>query len=463
MEEKVKEFIDINEADFSEEQLKFWEDYKSGTTDITIEDVMREFDLVECESCGEIIQKIDSYVTDDDYALCEHCYDSETTYCDRCERTYYRAEMHETDRGNWVCDYCADEMTVCDHCGVLIEYDYYYAEDTGRYFCQDCRDNGYVEYCDECGNYFESTHYDEDSGNTYCDSCWEDNVGGVIHDYSYKIEPLFLKAQNDTKNVKEFLGVEVEIEKSEDLEVLQEVQNDLGKLAPNGDMICWKHDGSLDYGAEMNSVACTINKWLELKDDFGRAFQKLINAGYRSHDTRHCGYHIHISRDSLGKTKEEQDATIDRMILLTEVFKEEIKKFSRRNDYHYCRFASDTSSSYAVAEMDTLDKCKRFKDNCTDRYLVINNNNRNTVEFRVFRGTLNINTFMACLELVHNIANISKKRTLEKFDGIRWADIINYSKNFTDLKEYNKRRGIKSIKSVDLFQRRVNLGVEEEF
>lgn len=467
MNEKIITFVEENIEDFTEENLKELDKYKRGL--LTDNEILNALDLFECEDCGKIGFYNDSYITADDYKLCEYCWENHTTYCNRCQQVYYQTEMRETDRGNYVCDSCAEEMYTCADCGCLIEDDNWtYAEDTGNYFCESCRDNLY--YCDDCGNWFENEEMHEtNDGYWVCDTCWNENHYDerVIHDYSYKIAPLFLKTQteiNSRKNIKEFLGVEVEIEKSTDTDVLQEVQDDLGKLAPNyEDMICWKHDGSLCDGAEMNSVACTINKWLELKNDFGNAFRKLINAGYRSHDTNHCGYHIHISRDSLGKTKEEQDATIDRMILLTEVFKEEIKKFSRRNDYHYCRFASDTGSSYAVAEMDTLEKCKRFKDNCGDRYLVINNNNRNTVEFRVFRGTLNINTFMACLELVHNIANISKKRTLEKFDGIKWTDIINYSKNFIELKEYNKRRGIKSIKSVDLFQKRVNLGVEEEF
>lgn len=463
MREKIINFIEYNLEEFDEEQLKIYEQYKDGK--FTDEDMLDKFKLVECSHCGEIMFANDSYMTADDYVLCQYCFDNETQYCDRCQQVYYDTEMHETDRDNWVCDSCADEMTVCDHCGILIENNYYYAEDTGRYFCEDCRDNGYVEYCNDCGNFFEHTHYSENSGNTYCDECWQERGENVVENYSYKINPLFLKSERENelgRKVLEYLGVEVEMEKGE-FDVLEEVKNDLDKLAPNyNEMICWKHDGSLDDGAEMNSVACSMNKWTELKDDFGKAFQKLIDAGWRSHDTNHCGYHIHISRNSLGKTKEEQDATIDRMILLTEVFKEEIKKFSRRKDYYYCRFASESGSSYAVAEMDTLAKCKHFKDNDDERYLVINNRNHNTVEFRVFRGTLNINTFMACLQLVHNIANICKKRTLEKFDGIKWLDIINYTKDFKEIKEYNNRRGIKSIKKVDLFQKQQELGLEGE-
>ena len=45
----------------------------------------------------------------------------------------------------------------------------------GNYVCETCLDNHY-SHCDECDGWYldEHTHYDEDTGNTYCDDCWED-------------------------------------------------------------------------------------------------------------------------------------------------------------------------------------------------------------------------------------------------------------------------------------------------
>lgn len=442
---EIEDFVEKNKEEFNEEQIKVvqnWkekidkEDYEISFSEI--KQIADELGIFECEYCLEFHFKSEAQTTEDGYELCEYCWENATTYCPYCNGVYlYDTDFRETTDGDLICESCADNYSTCYDCGRVIVggASEYYAEDTGHTYCGDCAEDR-VTYCDGCGNYFEDTNYSEDDDCCYCDNC--NSKYNVIHDYGYKPAPIFQKLDKE-KNPKEFMGVEVEIDYSDNRDVLREVENDLG-------IIYWKHDGSLDEGAEMVSEPCTIKKWMELKEKFGIEFQKLIDAGYRSHDTSTCGYHIHISRDSLGKTRQEQDATIDRMILITETFKEELKKFSRRKNFGYCHFASESGSSYADGIMDDLEKCKYFKDHDGSRYLVINNNNSATVEFRVFRGTLNINTFIAALQLVHNIANISKKRDIRRFNGIKWADIINYTKDFKELKDYNKLRGIKSSK-----------------
>ena len=460
---KIQEFINENKEDFTDRKIRIWEDYvnfiTTGIVSTELKNAMGEVDIMsfnriinvlgifECDHCGEYHFIEDKCVTADNYELCDDCYEQYTNYCPHCEQSYYDDEVnYETIDGDYCCENCKNEGNICDDCGrvILSEQGYIYAEDTGHTFCEYCADDN-VYYCENCENYVEEAHYVEGRDGYLCDECYNECYTEHIHDYNYKPTPNFLKLENE-KNTKEFLGVEVEVDDGDDFNVLGEVENDLGGL------VYWKHDGSLSEGAEMVSQPCTIKKWLSLKDDMEQAFGKLVKAGFRSHDTSTCGYHIHISRDSLGKTRQEQDDVIDRIILITEVFKDELKKFSRRRNYHYCKFASESYSDYKEYEMDTLEKCKRFKDNCTDRYLVINNNNSNTVEFRVFRGTLNINTFIATLQFVHNVANICKKRPLKRFDGIKWADIINYTQNYKELKEYNRLRNIKSTKVIDLFK-----------
>jgi hypothetical protein len=49
-----------------------------------------------------------------------------------------------------------------------------------------------------------------------------------------------------------------------------------------------------------------------------------------------------------------------------------------------------------------------------DRYHAINLVNRDTIEFRLYAGTLDINTFMCILELTRNLIVIAKQSTLEE-------------------------------------------------
>lgn len=446
LKERLNNYINENKESFSEEELQKWQELYNNEQNLYFgyKEFMNEANLKECDHCGKIITDDEAVYTDDDAVLCQDCYDNETQYCEYCDRTYYYDDdFSETTNGDYCCQNCRNDHEVCNDCGrVIMDDDYYYADDTGNYYCTDCYEDN-VHYCENCGNWYERGHYDRND-NFYCDECWDDR-DNVIHDYGYKPSPEFKKLSNE-RNPKEFMGVEVEVDGDGDFDVLGEVEDDLEGL------VYWKHDGSLDEGAEMVSHPCTIKYWMQMKQKMAEEFEKIVRAGFRSHDTTTCGYHIHISRNSLGKTKQEQDDVIDRIILITEVFKQELKRFSRRKSYGYCHFASESGSGYSEQVMDDLEKCKRFKDHCSDRYLVINNNNRNTVEFRVFRGTLNIETFIATLQFVHNVCNIAKKRKLNKFNGIKWADIINYTRDYKELKEYNKLRGIESHTKIDLFK-----------
>jgi hypothetical protein len=47
---------------------------------------------------------------------------------------------------------------------------------------------------------------------------------------------------------------------------------------------------------------------------------------------------------------------------------------------------------------------------------------------RIFRGTLNINTFKATLQFVDNLARLVKKTTLTRLTSLTFDDIINFKK-----------------------------------
>ena len=451
--EELKQFIEENKGILNKEGAKSILETLENNEPIT-NYMLAQCGIFECDDCGELHFIEDSYTTEDGYNLCPECHQYNTYTCDCCGKVYkYDYDFEETDDGEYYCPECAQGFSHCDDCGILItdERREYYARDTHQTYCSNC----YCEHgahCDDCGEFYENL--EEIDGYYYCDDCVGEHIDhdkDIIHSYGYKPEPIFYKLENE-KN-EEFLGIELEIDDGNDFSVLKEVQELLNNL------IYWKTDGSLNDGAEMVSYPCTIKKWLTLKDTMSNVFELLKNANFRSHDTSTCGLHIHVSRKSLGDTTEQQNAVIDRILLLTEVFKNELKKFSRRKNYHYCKFASESGSYYSESNMEDLEKCKRFKNNNYDRYLVLNNNNSNTIEFRVFRGTLNINTFFACLQFVHNICNIAKKRTIHKFDGIRWRDLINYTRDFKELKDYNKLRDIQSVKRVDIFKKQQKGGV----
>ena len=127
--------------------------------------------------------------------------------------------------------------------------------------------------------------------------------------------------------------------------------------------------------------------------------KKALALGYRSHRANTCGLHIHVSRSAFGNTQQEQDQAIARVLYFFEKHWEELLKFSRRTQRQLERWAA--RYGYKEHPMDILDFAKKGYHG--GRYTCVNLQNPDTVEFRMFRGTLKTNTILATLQLVDQI------------------------------------------------------------
>ena len=95
-------------------------------------------------------------------------------------------------------------------------------------------------------------------------------------------------------------------------------------------------------------------------------------------------------------------------------------------------------SSITRAEMATIvDKMKCCKSK--GRYQAVNLENANTIEFRIFKGTLNINTFLAAIQFVVTISSFAKQIKLSDIPFTSWRDIFMHS-DFPELNNYLKIR-----------------------
>jgi len=90
-----------------------------------------------------------------------------------------------------------------------------------------------------------------------------------------------------------------------------------------------KSNDSIDRGFEIVSHPMSLDYHTD-KMNWSEVFDKAVSMGYRSHQTDTCGLHIHVSRDAFGKTYEEQENAIGRIVFFVEKHWNEIVKFSRR-------------------------------------------------------------------------------------------------------------------------------------
>ena len=81
------------------------------------------------------------------------------------------------------------------------------------------------------------------------------------------------------------------------------------------------------------------------------------------------------------------------------------------------------------------------------RYRAVNLQNRETIEFRMFNGTLKVNTIYATLQLVSSICKYAKTHNVEEVMSAQWENVTNYEK-YQELNRYLEERNLTSVESI---------------
>lgn len=260
---------------------------------------MKEQKSVICSVCGAVLTEETQHEFDGK-VMCEICLAGSTEVCDRCGDRVWNADA-VTD----------SNVTLCNSC-----YDFYYTT------------------CEDCGRIIsnENTYYEDDESETpYCYDCYQKLEEQAIKSYNYKPEPIFYGSGPL------FMGVELEIDKGGEDNRNAEALINIANI--HYEHIYCKHDGSLNEGFEIVSHPMTLDyhckemRWREI-------FDEAIYMDYRSHQTSTCGLHIHVNRLFFGKTYEEQEEAISRVVYFVENNWNELLKFSRRTEENINRWAS---------------------------------------------------------------------------------------------------------------------------
>ena len=307
-----------------------------------------------------------------------------------------------------LCDNCAEEHTVeCSHCGETLWMND--AVTDGRvYLCECCFDDHYRR-CEGCGRIVHDDDMLWHGDDPYCACCY-DRIDHDIEDYGYKPEPIFYGEGS------RYFGVELEIDGAgKDDENAHKIKDQTNYREEH---IYCKSDGSLDDGFEIVTHPMTLDYHMNSMD-WADVMHEAVRLGYRSHMTSTCGLHIHVNRDAFGETHEEQERIIERILYFTELHWNELFVFSRRSAYSMNRWAARYGIEKTGKEI--LDKAKKGN---TGRYAAINLCPVHTIEFRLFRGTLKLNTLLATLQLVNKICDTAIYLSEEEITEQSWRDFV---------------------------------------
>lgn len=351
----------------------------------------------------------------------------ELELCGICHKPHPASDLTEFD-GMLICREClSTETVICTRCGERIWAD----DDAGSdriHLCQSCYDNHYTT-CEDCGRIIhqnDAYYDDDDSYEARCYHCYCRHQGdGAINDYYYKPEPIFYGESS------RYFGIELEVDDGGEID--RKAAKILDVANSSEERVYIKHDGSLNDGFEIVTHPMTLDYHLK-EMPWAEILAKAREMGYTSHQAGTCGLHVHINRTAFGDTEEAQDKVIARILYFFEKHWEELLKFSRRTYKQLKQWAN----RYGLKEhpQEILNHAKGDRE----RYTCINLTNSHTIEVRIFRGSLKLNTLLATMQLLDRICDVALCFSDEEIKEMSWTTFVAGCAHMPELVQYLKER-----------------------
>jgi hypothetical protein len=384
--------------------------------------------LIQCDTCPTCMATLVNC------RQCRHLYTEEECPCVPCP------DCSETVNPDDICSTCDN----CDHCCTC--YVCQRARCSARVEsvcsacerCDDCCDCIYCEGCDE--RHHQDTDFCSD-----CECCVDScscEQDCTIHKYETDVTDYlsFLgKPQGGF-----FLGVELEMQAENNLPSKAEAWKNACE-----DWALLKHDGSVSYGFEVVTAPASLDihkeEWTRLLGD------NTLTNGMKSWDTACCGMHVHVSRAPmtplhLGKIL---------VFMNSPLTYGPIVKLAGRNSNHWAEYhtkkvtdgKSTCSVCYKVVKHAGHVWCKacqtyRYgRTGSNSRYQAVNVCNTDTIEFRIFKGTLKLEHVLANIEFVDAVVRWTKDCSIRDCES--WQAFMAYvqlhKKTYSHLLTYLER------------------------
>jgi hypothetical protein len=309
-----------------------------------------------------------------------------------------------------ICNNCYEQVRLevnldyCESCNSYEESDnFIYSEHRDTEICMRCYRNVYIE-CYDCGrDYIEAREHqcyredDEDENSLYC--------------YSYKPNPKFFGS------APYYLGIELEVECGRGVRnptISEGVEEVYGCLGRNRTYL--KSDGSLNNGFEIVTHPHSLDEYHRLDWSF---LDNLKAQNFRSWNTETCGLHVHISR-----TAYTNKSHMLRFMKFIYDNKKQVQLLSGRAS-DWARFNDKgrlvhkiNDDGYFVGD---------------GHYSAVNTENSETLEVRVFRGSLRKERVLSAVEFVHCATEYTRiMKVVPKDRPMAWTRFCSYLVDKTD-------------------------------
>lgn len=366
--------------------------------------MIEEKELFTCVSCGEESEET-SVCSSCGQHTCENC-EGGIVYCDRCNK--------------------------CDH-GVSSTFD----EVSGDLWCQECIDR-LSAVCGLCDKLYPSNdlHVCRYCDYLGCESCLEVHDCGE-HDGNIREPGDWPKLVFHGEGPRYF-GVELEIDRggrdTDNAERFLELSRDK-------DLFWITEDGSLNDGLEIVTQPCSVPFMLN-EFPWEKIRSEALGMGYSSHNSGTCGLHIHFSIESLHPNKDEN---LTKLILFFWRHWNKLAKLSRRTPSSLNSWARDNLGT--VVGNFNIDKSPTGRDLVDARYGskgTAINPCYDTIEIRLFRGSLNVESIRAAIQFLDVTLDIILSHDSDWVIMTNWDEVAEMYRNsgYKELVSYMERREV---------------------
>ena len=331
---------------------------------------------------------------------------------------WMRADFNFADKLNEL--FASDELHSCNDCSrIETEDDMSWAYDDYR-ICEHCRDREYhwSEYRD---TYVRD---DDDEG---------DGDPDIIGDYHSSSENLgHIPSSFDKRKKPIYLGLELEVEVNESVNKYDKASDLLNAIGSHHSDIDYctrqyalcENDGSLDNGFEIVTGWTGLDVHAKQLEFFKSQWRSV-----RSHDTSTCGLHVHICKS---------DMTLyhaSKLVLFINSPDNEklVHTIARRSSESYAKIFDKKSNMRWLKDANRYERrCDKLSNLNQDRYEALNFQNSETIEFRLFKGSLKYQTIMACLEFTYASWFFTKDASQSDLSTDKFLDFISAPENKAD-------------------------------
>lgn len=366
--------------------------------------------------------------------------------CTSCDLELTEDSKYTTDEGETVCTDC---VRICEKCEIVgQEHDDWCYVDNSMMWCDNCT-SSYAHWCDDCDTYFTGVNYGaEDTGMTFCEGCFErscsycelcdayyydgcnyshdeENDTRLIHDYSYRPDPIFHALTDERTRL--FFGIEIETEtRGRDYGDRTNAAEYASALETEG-IAYLKSDGSLNCGFEIVTHPMSHAYLTSDENMLWRILRGLkLDYNMMAWGTETCGLHVHVSRNGFNGGSHQH-----KFLQLVYNNKNFYQVLAGRSSNHWAKFDD-------VIDPETGKRSFKQKFDSrrgSDRYSAVNTNNRDTLEVRIFRGSLNPRFIKSAVDLVHASVEYTRVMSIQEIrsDALSTLRFREYIESKSDL------------------------------